>query len=196
MILLDTSIGIINARPAPVLERFRQDRRGEIGVCSVVAAELAHGVAKSHSGRNSKAPEMFLAPLSSLPLDAAAIGAYGEPRAELERRGSPIGSLDTMVAAHGLGQQAPLVTHNCREYAKVTGLRPETGALKLRRPIAIRIAAGAGHSLTRLEQPLAQRGCLEATQFQGHSPAEAGSSRNAAAAAPSLSLPNRSPSQL
>jgi predicted nucleic acid-binding protein len=49
MILLDTNICIyiINAKPAAVLQRFRQYRIGEIGVCSVVAAELAYGVAKS-----------------------------------------------------------------------------------------------------------------------------------------------------
>ena len=45
MILLDTTICIhvINARPQAVLERFRHYRMGEIGLCSVVAAELAYG---------------------------------------------------------------------------------------------------------------------------------------------------------
>jgi tRNA(fMet)-specific endonuclease VapC len=54
VILLDTNIciHIINARPAAVLERFRQYRMGEIGVSSVVAAELAYGVVKSGSSRN------------------------------------------------------------------------------------------------------------------------------------------------
>jgi len=85
VILLDTTIciHIINARPAAVLERFRQYRMGEIGVCSVVAAELAYGVIKSGSSRNRQALEMFLAPLIILPFDEAAIWAYGELRAEL-----------------------------------------------------------------------------------------------------------------
>jgi tRNA(fMet)-specific endonuclease VapC len=75
---------------------------GEIGICSVVAAELAYGVAKSGSTRNRQALEMFLAPLMILPFDEDAIWAYGELRAELERKGTPIGSLDTMIAAHAL----------------------------------------------------------------------------------------------
>ena len=102
MILLDTNIciHIINARPAAVLERFRQYRMGEIGVSSVVAAELTYGVVKSGSSRNRQALEMFLAPPIILPFDEAVIWAYGELRAELERRGTPIGSLDTMIAAH------------------------------------------------------------------------------------------------
>jgi tRNA(fMet)-specific endonuclease VapC len=125
VILLDTNIciHIINARPVEVLQRFRQYRMGEIGVCSVVAAELAYGVAKSGSRRNREALEMFMAPLIILPFDEAAIWVYGDLRAELERRGTPIGSLDTKIAAHALSQQAPLVTNNTREFARVPGLQ-------------------------------------------------------------------------
>ena len=124
MILLDTNICIhvINAKPPAVLERFRQHRMGEIGLSSVVAAELAYGVAKSCSARNRQALEMFLAPLIILPFDEAALWAYGELRAELERKGSPIGALDTRIAAHALSQQSTLVTNNTREFARVPGL--------------------------------------------------------------------------
>jgi tRNA(fMet)-specific endonuclease VapC len=124
MILLDTNIciTIINAKPPAVLERFKNYRLGEIGVCSVVAAELAFGVAKSGSARNRHALEMFLAPLTILPFDERAAWAYGDLRAELERRGTPIGSLDTMIAAHALNLQATLITNNTREFAQVSGL--------------------------------------------------------------------------
>ncbi len=127
MILLDTNICIhvINARPPAVLQRFRQHRMGEIGVCSVVAAELAYGVAKSGSTRNRQALEMFLAPLVILPFDEAAVWVYGDLRADLERKGTPIGSLDTMIAAHALSQQSTLVTNNTREFARVPGLALE-----------------------------------------------------------------------
>ena len=66
---------------------------------------------------------MFLAPLTILPFDAAAVWFYGDLRADLERRGTPIGSIDTMIAAHALSQQALLVTNNTREFAKVPGLQ-------------------------------------------------------------------------
>jgi len=108
-----------------VLARFREYRLGEIGICSVVAAELAYGVAKSRSARNRSALEMFLAPLEVLPFDQAAVWAYGDLRASLEREGQPIGALDTMIAAHALSVDAPLVTHNTREFARVPGLRLE-----------------------------------------------------------------------
>ena len=75
MIRLDTNIciHIINTKPLAVLKRFRQYRIGEIGLCSVVAAELAYGVAKSGSARHRQALEMFLAPLVILPFDEAAL---------------------------------------------------------------------------------------------------------------------------
>ena len=132
MILLDTNICIhvINAKPPAVLERFRQYRMGEIGLCSVVAAELAYGVAKSGSARNRQALEMFLAPLIILPFDDAAVWAYGNLRAELERKGTPIGALDTMIAAHALSQQSTLVTNTTREFARVPGLALENWVLQ------------------------------------------------------------------
>jgi tRNA(fMet)-specific endonuclease VapC len=127
VILLDTNICIyiINAKPAAVLQRFRDYRMGEIAICSVVAAELAYGVAKSGSARNRQALEMFLAPLMILPFDEAAVWAYGDLRSDLERRGQPIGALDTMIAAHALSQNATLVTNNLSEFERVPGLQLE-----------------------------------------------------------------------
>jgi tRNA(fMet)-specific endonuclease VapC len=88
-----------------------------------VAAELAYGVAKSGSLRNRQALEMFLAPLTILPVDEPAAWAYGELRAVLERKGTTIGSLDMLIAAHALSQQALLVTNNTDEFTRVPGLQ-------------------------------------------------------------------------
>lgn len=130
MILLDTNICIyiINTRPPEVLAHFRRYRLGEVGLSSVVAAELAYGVAKSGSERNRQALEMFLAPLEIAPFDEPAVWAYGALRAELERQGKPIGALDTMIAAHALSLNAVLVTSNTREFSRVNGLRLENWA--------------------------------------------------------------------
>ena len=130
MILLDTNICIyiINARPAQVLARFHAYRLGDIGLCSVVAAELAYDVAKSGSARNRQALEMFLAPLEILPFDAPAVWAYGELRADLERRGQPIGQ--EWFGAHALSLQAVLVTNNTREFFRVAGLQLDNWALE------------------------------------------------------------------
>jgi tRNA(fMet)-specific endonuclease VapC len=77
------------------LTHFQRYRLGEIGVCSVVAAELACGVTKSQSTRNRAALEMFMAPPEILPFDEKAIWVYGQLRTDLERQGLSIGVLDT-----------------------------------------------------------------------------------------------------
>lgn len=131
MILLDTNICIylINHRPPEVIARFRRHRAGEIGVCGVVAAELAYGVAKSGSRRNREALELFLSPLEILPFDERAVWVYGDLRAGLERSGLTIGPMDTMIAAHALSLGATLVTNNLREFSRVEGLALENWAV-------------------------------------------------------------------
>jgi len=93
-----------------------------VAVSSITGAELAFGVAKSGSQRNREALEKFLAPLEVLPFDVAAMHTYGPLRAELQRRGQPIGSLDTLIAAHALALGATLVTNNLEEFSRVPGL--------------------------------------------------------------------------
>lgn len=128
--LLDTNIciHIINRRPPHVLEHFDTLRAGDVGVSSITAAELAFGVAKSRSARNQAALEKFLAPLEIVSFGEEAVWHYGRLRAELERQGQPIGSLDTLIAAHALALDVTLVTNNREEFARVPGLRCENWA--------------------------------------------------------------------
>lgn len=130
MIMLDTNICIylINQRPPGVIEHFNRFRAGEVGLSSVVASELAYGVAKSGSARNRNALALFLAPLAVLPYDEHCVWVYGELRATLELQGQPIGAMDTMIAAHALAVGAPLVTNNVREFSKVPNLPIENWA--------------------------------------------------------------------
>ena len=125
--LLDTNICIyiINERPKRVRERFRRLAANEVGVSSVAVAELAFGVAKSGSVRNRAALQAFLVPLEVASFDLGAALTYGDMRAELERRGQPIGPLDLQIAAHALSLNAILVTNNEREFRKVAGLTVE-----------------------------------------------------------------------
>jgi tRNA(fMet)-specific endonuclease VapC len=122
--LLDTNICIyiINERPIQVMTRFRQERIGDIGVSSLSAAELAYGVEKSGSARNRQALEKFLAPLEIAAFDESAFRHYGRLRADLEKRGLPIGSMDMLIAAHALALNTILVTNNSREFERVSGL--------------------------------------------------------------------------
>lgn len=125
--LLDTNICIyvINRKPESVVNQFRRYPIGEIGISSISAAELAYGVTKSGSGRNRDALLKFLAPLEILPFSDEAIWRYGQVRATLDRAGTPIGALDTLIAAHALTLGVTLVSNNLKEFGRVDGLRCE-----------------------------------------------------------------------
>ena len=91
----------------------------------MTASELFWGVRKSGSARNLQALEKFLAPLTVADYDLAAARVYGQLRAALERKGTPIGPLDMQIAAHALALDITLVTNNLREFKRVPGLKLE-----------------------------------------------------------------------
>jgi tRNA(fMet)-specific endonuclease VapC len=130
-VMLDTNICIylIKQQPPTVIERFLSQPVGEIGISSITAAELAYGVSKSrHVSKNRHALEQFLAPLEIAPFDQAAAWSYGRLHAHLEAKGTPIGSMDMLIAAHALSLGVRLVSNNLREFRRVPGLRLENWA--------------------------------------------------------------------
>lgn len=130
--MLDTNICIytIRRQPSQVIDRLRQHHVGEIGVSSITAAELWYGVEKStQRKKNSKALEQFFFPLEIVPFNTEAAEAYGMIRSLLESKGKPIGSLDTLIAAHARSLDLVLVTNNEREFKRVPKLRIENWAV-------------------------------------------------------------------
>ncbi len=129
--LLDTNICvyIIRGRQKSIVERFRQQALSDLLISSVTAAELYFGIEKSDlREHNLNILETFLLPIVVQPFDYAASMVYGRLRADLERRGTPIGPLDTLIAAHALSLGAVLVTNNTREFERVPELRLENWA--------------------------------------------------------------------
>ena len=96
---------------------------------SIVTFELSYGAQK---GRWSKANiallEEFLLDFIIAPFDEKAAHIGGAIRTELEKKGSPIGPMDTLIAAHAISLSTPLVTHNLGEFSRVRGLKVENWA--------------------------------------------------------------------
>jgi tRNA(fMet)-specific endonuclease VapC len=90
-------------------------------VCTsiVVAAELHYGLAKKGSLVLAERVEVFL------PLNGDVDRYYGSLRADLERRGKPIGANDMWIAAHALAADCVLITANIQEFSRVRGLKFE-----------------------------------------------------------------------
>lgn len=125
--LLDTNIviDVIKRRPMEVLEVFNR-RAGEMAISTITEAELVHGAEKSqHREHNLRQVEDFTSRLEVLDYGRKAAAHYGDIRADLERKGTPIGVNDLQLAAHARGEGLILVTNNMREFERVAGLRVE-----------------------------------------------------------------------
>ncbi len=126
--LLDTNICIyiIKKKPSKVLQKFKTYNVGDIGISSITVAELEYGVQKSQfPQKNQKALDQFLLPLKIAEFNHAATIMYGEIRVRLEKQGTPIGSLDTLIAAHAMSLKVILVTNNEKEFKRVPNLKLE-----------------------------------------------------------------------
>jgi tRNA(fMet)-specific endonuclease VapC len=125
--ILDTNIAIyvIKRRPPEALATFNQ-HAGQLCISSITLAELLHGVEKSAKpGQNLRQVEDFISRLSVLEYGNKAAAHYGDIRADLERKGTPIGVNDLHIAGHARSEGLTLVTNNLKEFERVEGLRLE-----------------------------------------------------------------------
>ncbi len=126
--MLDTNICIyvIKRKPPEVIKRFEQLEISSIGISSITLSELVFGTFKStNPAQNQLAMTRFAAPLEIWPYGDDIAFSYGHIRAYLESRGTPIGALDLLIAAHALSMDLILVTNNEKEFARVPDLKIE-----------------------------------------------------------------------
>ena len=126
--MMDTKICIyaIKNKPESVIRKILSQNPEDLCISVVTYAELMHGVEKSQAvEKNRIAMSLFLSAITVLDFDGEAAEAYGQIRAELERKGTPIDPMDLLIAGHARSQGLILVTNNTREFARVTGLRIE-----------------------------------------------------------------------
>lgn len=97
----------------------------DLCISCITEGELKFGLAKRPEARRLHvAVAELLKRVEVLPWDSMAAGHYGTLRADLERRGRPLGPLDLLIAAHALAVSAVLVT-NDRAFAHATDLALE-----------------------------------------------------------------------
>ena len=126
MLDTDTCIYIIKNKPEKVIQKFRTFTVSEIGISSITLSELFYGVSKSGKpDQNRLALTQFVAPMEILPYDDLAAQEYGEIRADLERKGTPIGSMDMLIGAHARSLGVTLVTNNEKEFTRIPNLKVE-----------------------------------------------------------------------
>ena len=126
--MLDTNICIyvIKHKPDTVIRKFLSHDPEELCISAITYAELMHGVEKSIAvERNRIAMSLFLSPITILQFDERAAEEYGRIKAELEKKGTPIGPMDTLIASHAKSRGLIIVTNNTREFNRVVGLTVE-----------------------------------------------------------------------
>lgn len=123
--LLDTNavIAILNTneRFLTTLERHKER---EIAISSIVLSELYYGAYKSQkTAQNFE--KINLLPFEVLQFNSQDADKAGEIRATLERRGTPIGAYDTLIAGQAIANDLIVITDNVREFFRVDGLQIE-----------------------------------------------------------------------
>lgn len=125
--MLDTNICIyvIKRKPLEAMEAFNL-HVGQLCISSITLAELLHGAAKSaKSEHNLRVVEDFVSRLDVLDYGDKAASHYGDVRADLEWKGTPIGVNDLHIAGHARSEALIIVTNNEKEFVRVDGLRVE-----------------------------------------------------------------------
>ncbi|MGB9196149.1 MAG: type II toxin-antitoxin system VapC family toxin [Terriglobales bacterium] len=113
--LLDTNTAsyVIRGNFPRVRERSLRVPIGEIAISVVTEAELRFGAARlPEVARIRVLVREFLAAVTALPWTSEAAIQYARLRVAAERSGSPMGTLDLMIASHALAVGAILVTHD------------------------------------------------------------------------------------
>lgn len=125
--LLDTDICVYAIKQhTTVLQRILSHRRTEVAISVITEAELRYGAAKSKAAAKTlRALEAFLLPFETIDFTSGHAEVYAGIRSKLELGGTPIGPLDTLIAAQAMADSLVLVTNNDREFTRIAGLRVE-----------------------------------------------------------------------
>lgn len=109
---------------ARFLARLKQQTPQDFALPSIVAHELLYGAYKSQRVAENLARVEALQ-FEVLEFDREDARLAGQARAAMSLAGTPIGPYDVLIAGQALARDLTLVTHNVREFQRVTGLKIE-----------------------------------------------------------------------
>ena len=108
-----------------VAARLLEHRPSELCISSITLAELRFGAETRRSRKLHRLISTFVETVEVVSFDQSAAGRFATVAAALARRGEPIGTLDTLMAAHALSLGLTFVTNNIRHFRRVMGLETE-----------------------------------------------------------------------
>lgn len=131
MYLLDTNILIYakNEKNIQVRDKIKSIDNDYLFISIFSVAEMVFGCSKSMNPvKNKQALIEFLLPFNILQFEQSDCDAYGQIRAYLEKKGEPIGTIDTFIGSMAVSRNFILVTNNVKEFSKIPGLKIENWA--------------------------------------------------------------------
>jgi len=125
--MLDTNIisDIIKNPRGVVSQKIRILPKNSVCVSVIVAGELRYGARKKSNDELTRRVEAILRKMAVLDLNDECSAFYGKIRAELEKKGLPIGLNDLWIAAHASSLGLIFVTNNEKEFCRVDELKIE-----------------------------------------------------------------------
>lgn len=106
-----------------VATRLLEHRPSQLCLSSITLAELRFGADAKGSRKLHGLIDTLVLSVELMPFDQAAADRFGPVASTLAKRGEPIGTFDTLIAAHALSLSLTLVTNNARHFQRVAGLK-------------------------------------------------------------------------
>ena len=125
--LLDTNIlsHLVRQPQGAVADHIADVGEANVLTSVIVACELRYGAAKRGSRKLTRQVEAVLSAMVIRPLESDIERVYASIRVALERKGTPIGAHDMLIAAHARAIDAVCVTDNVAEFRRVPALKIE-----------------------------------------------------------------------
>ncbi len=108
-----------------VAARLLGHRPSQVCISSITLAELRFGAEVRRSRKLHALIRTFVEAVAVVSFDERAADRFGSVAVSLARRGEPIGTFDTLMAAHALSLGLTFVTNNAKHFGRVTGLKTE-----------------------------------------------------------------------
>ena len=130
--LLDTNaLTAWITKDAHFIKQIQTKNPSDLVISVMTEHEVLFGIACNPKLRLRTVAESMLGMLPTLAVGSNEAAVAADIRADLRSRGLPIGPYDVLIAATALANGLVIVTHNTREFSRISGLLIEDWQLAL-----------------------------------------------------------------
>ncbi len=113
-----------------LINKIKNYSPSDLSLATITLAEIYYGIEKSPLRKKERRLkiEYIKSELDIYPFNEQAAVKYGTIRASLEKLGTPISERDTQIASIALANKLCIVTHNTKEFGRISKLKVEDWA--------------------------------------------------------------------